>query len=312
MNSVTGFFFDLISSQAKATGVNVISHGARGNILHLSRGRPYRRRRAGDAGHHLPGAGLCGACAVRKTKKKYLYLAVPGVFISFLVGVLFCYYLTPTVRHKIPGRLPVQRHSTVLVGSKVRLLRRQLPFLGWRDVRIADRHVLSQQARRSKSPANGEIQEIRVCAGIRDRRCHYNRRPDPINQTIISLPIYFLFELGVILARFCMTVTTGAYHTSADWPEVEAAPGVRRRVLSCGDAVMIVQFTIDEGAEVPEHSHPHEQIGHVVFGPHEVFGSATKFRELGPGDGYSVPGGVTHGAVGVTRTVAVDTFPSSA
>ena len=26
--------------------------------------------------------------------------------------------------------------------------------------------------------------------------------PDPINQTIISLPIYFLFELGVILARF--------------------------------------------------------------------------------------------------------------
>jgi sec-independent protein translocase protein TatC len=26
--------------------------------------------------------------------------------------------------------------------------------------------------------------------------------PDPINQTIVSLPIYFLFELGVILARF--------------------------------------------------------------------------------------------------------------
>jgi sec-independent protein translocase protein TatC len=26
--------------------------------------------------------------------------------------------------------------------------------------------------------------------------------PDPINQTIVSLPIYFLFELGLILARF--------------------------------------------------------------------------------------------------------------
>ena len=26
--------------------------------------------------------------------------------------------------------------------------------------------------------------------------------PDPINQTIVSLPVYFLFELGVILARF--------------------------------------------------------------------------------------------------------------
>ena len=104
-----------------------------------------------------------------------------------------------------------------------------------------------------------------------------------------------------------MTVTTGAYHTSADWPEVEAAPGVRRRVLSCGDAVMIVQFTIDEGAEVPEHSHPHEQIGHVVSG-RVKFRIGDEVRELGPGDGYSVPGGVTHGAVGVTRTVAVDTF----
>ena len=26
--------------------------------------------------------------------------------------------------------------------------------------------------------------------------------PDPINQTIVSLPVYFLFELGVLLARF--------------------------------------------------------------------------------------------------------------
>ena len=26
--------------------------------------------------------------------------------------------------------------------------------------------------------------------------------PDPINQTIVSLPIYLLYELGVILARF--------------------------------------------------------------------------------------------------------------
>jgi sec-independent protein translocase protein TatC len=26
--------------------------------------------------------------------------------------------------------------------------------------------------------------------------------PDPINQTIVSVPIYLLFELGIILARF--------------------------------------------------------------------------------------------------------------
>ena len=104
-----------------------------------------------------------------------------------------------------------------------------------------------------------------------------------------------------------MTVTSGAYHTSADWPEIEAVPGVLRRVLACGDEVMVVQFTIDEGAEVPAHSHPHEQVGHVVSGRMK-FRIGDEVRELGPGDGYSVPGGVTHGAIGVTRVIAVDSF----
>jgi quercetin dioxygenase-like cupin family protein len=31
-------------------------------------------------------------------------------------------------------------------------------------------------------------------------------------------------------------------------------------------------------------------------------------RELGPGEGYSVPGNVPHGASGVTDTVAIDSF----
>ena len=104
-----------------------------------------------------------------------------------------------------------------------------------------------------------------------------------------------------------MTVTTGAYHTHADWPEIDAVPGVRRRVLACGDDVMVVQFTIDADAEVPAHTHPHEQVGHVVSGRMH-FRIGDEVRELGPGDGYSVPGGVTHGAKGITQVVAIDSF----
>jgi quercetin dioxygenase-like cupin family protein len=104
-----------------------------------------------------------------------------------------------------------------------------------------------------------------------------------------------------------MTLTSGAYHTSANWPEVEAVPGVRRRVLSCGDQVMVVQFTIEAGAAVPAHTHPHEQVGHVVSGRMQ-FQIGDEVRELGPGDGYSVPGGVTHGATGVTEVIAIDSF----
>jgi quercetin dioxygenase-like cupin family protein len=104
-----------------------------------------------------------------------------------------------------------------------------------------------------------------------------------------------------------MTVASGAYHTSADWPEVEAVPGVHRRVLSCGDELMVVQFRIAAGAAVPSHTHPHEQVGHVVSGRMQ-FRIGDEVRELGPGEGYSVPGGVPHGATGVTDVVAVDSF----
>lgn len=104
-----------------------------------------------------------------------------------------------------------------------------------------------------------------------------------------------------------MTLTTGAYHSAADWPEVEAVPGVQRRVVACGDSVMVVQFNIAAGAEVPSHTHPHEQVGHVVSGRMR-FRIGDEVRELGPGDGYSVPGGVLHGASGVTDVVAVDSF----
>jgi quercetin dioxygenase-like cupin family protein len=104
-----------------------------------------------------------------------------------------------------------------------------------------------------------------------------------------------------------MASASRGYHSAADWQEVEAVPGVLRRVLSCGDQVMVVQFRIAEGADVPVHTHPHEQVGHVVSGRMR-FKIGDEERELGPGDGYSVPGNVPHGAVGITDTVAVDSF----
>jgi quercetin dioxygenase-like cupin family protein len=103
------------------------------------------------------------------------------------------------------------------------------------------------------------------------------------------------------------SVSSGGYQSAADWPEIEAVPGVHRRVLSCGENVMIVQFRIAKDAEVPAHTHPHEQTGHVVSGQ-MIFRIGDEERELGPGDGYTVPGGVVHGARGITDTVAVDSF----
>ena len=95
------------------------------------------------------------------------------------------------------------------------------------------------------------------------------------------------------------------YHSSSQ--EIEALPGVWRRVLSCGDQVMVVQFRIAAGAVIPPHTHPHEQVGHVVSGRMR-FQIGEEERELQPGEGYAVPGGIPHGAVGVTDCIAVDSF----
>lgn len=104
-----------------------------------------------------------------------------------------------------------------------------------------------------------------------------------------------------------MTLVGAAYYSAADWPDVEPLEGVRRRVLSCGRDLMVVQFHIAAGAVIPAHTHPHEQIGHVVSGRMR-FRIGDEERELGPGDGYAVPGGVPHGAAGVTDVIAVDSF----
>ena len=98
-----------------------------------------------------------------------------------------------------------------------------------------------------------------------------------------------------------------SFQSSYEWPEVEALPGVHRRVLSCGEGVMVVQFRIDGGAEVPVHAHPQEQVGHVVAG-HLRFRIGDEERELAPGDGYAIPGGLPHGCVAIGNTVAIDSF----
>ncbi len=97
------------------------------------------------------------------------------------------------------------------------------------------------------------------------------------------------------------------YQSAADWPEIEAVPGVHRRVLSCGDGVMVVQFRIARDAEVPIHTHPHEQVGHVVSGKLR-FKIGDDERILNAGDGYAIPGGVSHGCWGLEETIAVDSF----
>lgn len=88
---------------------------------------------------------------------------------------------------------------------------------------------------------------------------------------------------------------------------VEMLPGVTRRVLATSDTMMLAQFTITTGSEVPMHNHPHDQVGYVVSGRMRIV-IGDEETECGPGDSYHAPPNLPHSAVALEPLVVVDVF----
>ena len=88
---------------------------------------------------------------------------------------------------------------------------------------------------------------------------------------------------------------------------VDALPGIRRKTLSHGDETLMTEFRLRGGAVLPVHDHPHEQTGYLVAGRLRLT-IDEETRDMAPGDSWSVPGGVSHGAIALADTVAVEVF----
>jgi sec-independent protein translocase protein TatC len=200
MNSITGLVFDLIVNNAKNSSVTIIA---------IRPGETFFT--------YLEVALVIGAAlampviiyqvlafvtpALYANEKRYLYIAVPGVFFSFLCGVVFCYFLTlPFATRFLAGFLSGTVEPQWTVEHYVDFV---ATFLFWVGVMfelpiimffLSKLGVVSHQ-RLARFRKYAFILAFVIGAAI-------TPTPDPINQTIISLPIYFLFELGVILARF--------------------------------------------------------------------------------------------------------------
>lgn len=93
----------------------------------------------------------------------------------------------------------------------------------------------------------------------------------------------------------------------ADAKPVEMLPGLIRRTLVSGSAMLICQFTFQANVQIPNHTHPHEQVGYVVSGRVRMTIGDQTF-ELGPGDSYCAPSNVPHSALTLEPSVIVDTF----
>jgi quercetin dioxygenase-like cupin family protein len=95
--------------------------------------------------------------------------------------------------------------------------------------------------------------------------------------------------------------------TDTESPWEPAGDGVRRKVLTWTDAMMMVRVIFEAGAVGAPHSHPHIQCSLIESGEFEIT-IAGETRRLTAGDSFIVPSGAVHGAVAVTAGTLVDVF----
>ncbi len=97
------------------------------------------------------------------------------------------------------------------------------------------------------------------------------------------------------------------FASASDISDREIAPGIRMKTLAWGERTLMASFHLDQGAHLPLHSHPHEQTGYLVSGRLRLT-IGKEARELGPGDGWVIPGGVDHQADALEATTALEVF----
>jgi quercetin dioxygenase-like cupin family protein len=92
----------------------------------------------------------------------------------------------------------------------------------------------------------------------------------------------------------------------ADIPEREIVPGYRARFVH-GKNMTLAYWEVDAGAELPEHSHPHEQVANVLEGRFELT-VAGETRVLEPGQVAVIPGNVPHSGRALSACRLLDAF----
>lgn len=89
-------------------------------------------------------------------------------------------------------------------------------------------------------------------------------------------------------------------------PSKELMPGYHGKMVH-GNQLTWAFWTVEKGAVVPEHQHPHEQIMHVVEGDFEfTLDGETKICK--PGDIVHIPSNLPHSGKAITPCKLMDVF----
>ncbi len=83
--------------------------------------------------------------------------------------------------------------------------------------------------------------------------------------------------------------------------------GIEMKTLVYGEKSLLTRFKLTKGAQLPSHSHPHEQTGYLVSGRMVLHIGEDSF-EAGPGDSWCINGDVIHRAEILEDSVAIEVF----
>jgi quercetin dioxygenase-like cupin family protein len=90
-------------------------------------------------------------------------------------------------------------------------------------------------------------------------------------------------------------------------PWIDTAPGVRRRTIAVGEKLFQMFVEFQAGASTPPHSHPHEQVIHVIRGELHLTVAGENVR-LSAGESFVLRSNVSHGAMAPIDTLLLDSF----
>lgn len=103
------------------------------------------------------------------------------------------------------------------------------------------------------------------------------------------------------------TTTPKVFIENGEVPWEQVNEGVRRKIMSYDDKLMLVKVEFEKGGIGVLHQHYHSQITHVESGIFEVEIDGVK-KMLTTGDAYYIPPHVLHGCVCLETGVLIDVF----
>ena len=83
--------------------------------------------------------------------------------------------------------------------------------------------------------------------------------------------------------------------------------GIKLKTLVYGDKSLLTEFHLEQGSQLPKHSHPQEQTGYLISGRIRLF-IGDEIFEVEPGDSWCVLSNIEHRAEILADSVAIEVF----